>query len=846
MADERISYTLTGRFFRRFILRFPKAVIILLATITILMGWQIRHFRLDASSETLVLEDDEDLRFARKMTARYGYSNNLVVMFEPNKDLFSDESLATLKRLRDQLRSLDHVVDVRTILDVPLLESPPVLLVDLKKTLPTLESGNADRGMARKELSGSGLYRNLLLSEDGGTTALMIVFESDTAYNDLRTRRDELVQRSKTTSLSAAMEKELDQVRESFDQRRDNSRKQWHEDIKAIRAVIDAYRGEGDLFLGGVIMIVDDLITFIKADLKVFGAGVLAFMIITLGVIFRRLRWMLLPVLCCVVSVVCTMGLLGWLGWEVTVISSNFISLQLVITMAISIHLVVRYRERLAELPDAPNEQLVLDTVQLKIRPCVYAVLTTIAGFSSLIFCDMRPVIMFGWMMTAALVISLVVSFLLFPTVLMLLGRDRTEKLSQWHSSVTGFLSRFSERNGMVILIFSGILLALSWAGIMRLRAENSFVNYFRDTTEIYRGMMVIDQKLGGTTPFDVLVGFESSAEEEKVEKAAADVEEFEEFDEFDLFDDIETRSDEDKYWFTAEKIRRIKEVHEYLESLPQTGKVMSFATLVEAAEKLKGGSLDSLELAILYNETPQEFRDLLIRPYISVEHNEARFWVRVRDSDPALRRDALLKQIDSDLNNKLGFDNKQSRLTGLLVLYNNMLQQLFSSQILTLGITISILSVAFWILFRSFKIAAIAMVPNILPVATILGVMGWLDVPLDMMTITIASISVGIAVDNTIHYIHRFKVEFQKDLHYVNTMHRCHQSIGRAMCYTSLTIIVGFSILGLSKFVPGVYFGFLTALSMLIALLADLLLLPKLLILTQPFGREGVTHKDE
>lgn len=843
MADERTSYTLTGRLFGRFILRFPMAVIILLAAITLLMGWQIRHFRLDASSETLVLEDDEDLRFAREMMARYGYSDNLIVMFEPNDDLFSDELLATLKRLRDDLRSLDHVVDVRSILDVPLLESPPVSLADLKKTLPTLESGNADREMARKELSSSGLYRNLLLSADGGTTALMIVFESDTAYNDLRNRRDELVHKSSTASLTAAEKKELEQVRNAFDRQRDISRKQRHEDIAAIRGTIDSYRQEGDLFLGGVSMVVDDLISFIKADLKVFGIAVLAFMVITLGVIFRRLRWMLLPVLCCVVSVVCTMGLLGWLGWEVTVISSNFISLQLVITMAISIHLVVRYRELLTEFPDATNEQLVLDTVQLKLRPCVYSVLTTIAGFGSLIFCDMRPVIMFGWMMMAALVISLVVSFLLFPTVLMLLGRDRPEKLSQWHSSVTGFLSRFTERNGMVILIMSGILLALSWAGIMRLRAENSFINYFRDTTEIYRGMTIIDQKLGGTTPLDVLIGFESSAEGDEVETAAADDEGF---DEFDLFDDIENRADEDKYWFTAEKIRRIKEVHEYLESLPQTGKVMSFATLVEAAEKLKGGSLDSLELAILYNETPQEFRDLLIRPYISVEHNEARFWVRVRDSDPALRRDALLKQIVSDLNDKLGFDSEQSRLTGLLVLYNNMLQQLFRSQILTLGITVSILGGAFWILFRSFRIAAIAMVPNILPVAMILGVMGWLDVPLDMMTITIAAISVGIAVDNTIHYIHRFKVEFQKEQHYINTMHRCHRSIGRAMCYTSLTIIVGFSILGLSNFVPGIYFGLLTALSMLIALLADLLLLPKLLILTQPFGRECVTQKDE
>jgi predicted RND superfamily exporter protein len=261
---------------------------------------------------------------------------------------------------------------------------------------------------------------------------------------------------------------------------------------------------------------------------------------------------------------------------------------------------------------------------------------------------------------------------------------------------------------------------------------------------------------------------------------------------------------------------------------------------MLTIAEKLNGDKpLDSLELALLYNEAPEEFKGILIKPFVSVENDQVRFWVRVKDSDKTLRRNELLKKISADLTGTLKLNPERVRLTGLLVLYNNMLQSLFGSQILTLGITVLMLTGMFLVLFRSLKIAVIAMIPNVLPIAIVLGVMGWLNIPLDMMTITIAAISLGISVDNTIHYIHRFKQEFPKDRKYMPTMHRCHGSIGHAMYYTSITIIMGFSILALSNFMPSVYFGLLTGLAMLIALLAALTLLPQLLILGKAFGRE-------
>jgi predicted RND superfamily exporter protein len=823
----------TSLFFDRVLLQHPRTAILCMLAVVAFLAFEARRFRLDASAETLVLQNDEDLRYSRLIDARYGQHDFLVLTYTPRDDMLSDETLANLARLRDEVRSVKSVLSVISILDVPLLESPPLSIKELTATLPTLESPKVDRNLARIEFRDSPLYRNLLISPDLKTTALLINFADDDVYHDLLERRNELRQKKAAGSLTSAERSELKRVLEQFRQHRDKMRQLRHQDITAIRSIMDKYRQDAGLFLGGVSMIANDMIAFIKNDLKIFGIGVLLFLIITLGIIFRRKRWILLPMLCCVISVICMLGLLGWFGWEVTVISSNFISLQLIITMSITIHLIVRYREFAAAEPQESNRQLILDTVRTKLIPCLYAVLTTVAGFASLLFCDILPVITFGWMMIAGLFVSLIITFLLFPAVLVLITKEAPPRSREWRFSITSITSKFTEAHGVLIVIISGLIFFFSFIGISRLTVENCFIDYFKDNTEIHQGMKVIDQHLGGTTPLDVIIDFgESNAPLQQAAGEGSDI-----FDEFDEYDKAAT---EEKYWFTAEKISRIKAVHTYLESLPETGKVLSLATIVSITEKLNGGKpLDSFDLALLYSETPEKFKSLLIRPYVSAEHSQARFWLRVRDSEKTLRRNELLKEIKADLTGKLKFDEQHVHLTGLLVLYNNMLQSLFGSQILTLGITVLLLMGMFLVLFRSARIAAIAMLPNVLPIAVVLGVMGWLNIPLDMMTITIAAIGLGISVDDTIHYIHRFKHEFQKDRRYLPTMHRCHGSIGHAMYYTSVTIIIGFSILAMSNFIPTVYFGLLTSLAMFIALLAALTLLPQLLILIKPFGKE-------
>jgi predicted RND superfamily exporter protein len=529
------------------------------------------------------------------------------------------------------------------------------------------------------------------------------------------------------------------------------------------------------------------------------------------------------------------MGLLGMFGWQVTVISSNFISLQLIITMAITIHLIVRYLDLARSRPDAEHRTLISETIRLMLTPCLFTTLTTIAGFGSLLLCDILPVRTFGWMMIAGLVVSLLVTFLLFPAGLMLV-RKKTPGIGKKSGySLTSLLAGFTANHGRLILVLSGAIFIISAIGISRLVVENSFIDYFKESTEIYQGMKVIDQNLGGTTPLDVIVEIDAAKAPATGGEASSDTNGDKEFDEFDEF---EKKEKGEKYWFTSDRMTLVKKIHDYLENVPEIGKVLSLGTMLKIAEKLNHGKpLDNFQLALLYGELPDRFKELVLKPYVSVKDNQLRFNVRVKDSEKSLQRDALLKKIRRDLTGKMGLKKENVHLTGLLVLYNNMLQSLFDSQILTLGVVVLALMAMFMLLFKSLKLALIAIAPNLLAVGAVLGFMGWAKIPLDMMTITIAAISIGIAVDNTIHYIYRFKNEFKANPDYIKTMHYCHGSIGYAMYYTSVTIIIGFSILALSNFLPTIYFGLLTGLAMLIALMAALTLLPQLLIVFKPFG---------
>ena len=792
----------------------------------------VDDFQLDASSDSLLLEGDQDLRFYKDIKARYGDDEFLVVTYQPEKDLFAAETLSHLKKLRDELSNLDTIDSVVSILDVPLLKSPPKSLSDLEEDVPNLLSPGTDQNLAKQELLTSKLYRNLLISSDGKTTAMQLNMVLDEELESLIEARDVLREKRLAEALDTDELIQLKILSDQIREQRDVYRRQNVETIASIRSILDRYRVGVDIFLGGVPMIAVDMIDYIQSDIKVFGTSILLFLILALLFIFKRPRWMMISMLCCLVGLIVMTGFLGLVGWPVTVVSANFVALLLIFSLSITVHLTVHYRELNSLHPEQSQRWLVHQTLINKWVPCLYTTITTMVGFASLLIAGIRPVIDFGWMMLISMGAIFVMVFLLFPTLLVLLKRLHTKQEMDLTSRITKTLSQLVlSRQKEMVFVFA-LIAAISAAGITQLTAENQFIKAFKEDTEIFQGLTVIDTELGGTTPLDIIIEADPSffnAYEKPTENFEED-----EFLDMDFFDDETEEYDigADSYWYNSFRLKTVAAIHDYLESLDEAGKVLSIATTVDVMKILNDDEeLDTFFLSLLYKKIPQDIKEALFDPYLSADGNQIRISFRVFESYPELQRNALINKIKTDLVETLGLEASQVKLTGLLVLYNNVLQSLFRSQILTIGVVFLAIMAMFLVLFRSLKIAFVAILPSMLASGSVLGLMGWLGIPLDVMTITIAAICIGIGVDHSIHYIHRFRSEIKRQASARIAIEKSHASTGKAIYYTSVIIVVGFSILGLSNFIPTIYFGVFTAFAMLVSLIANLTLLPLLLL---------------
>ncbi len=783
------------------ILKNPKTILVLLIISLLSFGYFSKDFRLDASSETLLIEGDPDLKYLQEISERYGSRNFLILTYSPNEEMISNSSINNLLSLKYKIQSLDWVHSVITLLDIPLLNSSDAPLQERLQDFKTLKDKDIDRNRGFKEIVNSPVFRNFVISEDGKTSGIIV-----------NIKKDEIPQNINNKSI-----KDLENYK-------DQIKKKNHQNILEIRDVIKSYENIGKIHLGGIPMIADDMMTFIKSDIIVFGLGVLLFIIATLWFIFRKIIWIIVPISSCFFSVIIMMGILGLLGWKVTVISSNFIALMLILTMAMNIHMSTRFLQLKEEYPNKNFLELITLTTSKMVWPILYTVLTTIIAFLSLIFSEIKPVIDFGWMMSLGLTTSFIITFTLLPALISFVSKKHIYLKKFESSIITKSFAKISQKHHKIVFSLTGLVIILSLFGISRLEVENSFINYFNKKTEIYKGMKLIDEKLGGTTPLEVILKFPK--------KNNIEIEE----NEFEDWDDNEQNNE--KYWFTKDKIDKISSVHNYLDGLPEVGKVLSFSSIIDVATALNNNKpLGTLEMGVLYSKIPESIKTEIIDPYISIKDNEARINLRIIDSQKDLRRNDLIKKINYDLKNKLGLKENEFKLAGVLILFNNLLQSLFKSQILTLGLVIIGIFSMFIILFKNIKLSFIGVIPNFIAAFFILGVIGLLRIPLDMMTITIAAITIGIAVDNSIHYIYRFKEEFTNLHDYNKTISLCHATVGKAILNTSITIVFGFSILILSNFIPTIYFGIFTGLAMLLAMILVLTLLPSLILWIKPFG---------
>ena len=790
------------------ILNRPKIVLILLIIIALVFGYKSKDFRLDASSETLLIEGDPDLKYLQEINEKFGAKEFLVLTLTPKEKITSENTINNILSLKYKIQSLNWVHNTITILDIPLLDSSDEPLMDRIKNFRTLKDENIDKERGFQEILNSPVFRNFVVSEDSKTTGIIVNIKPI----------------EKPQSNAFDNKQELEKYKDSLKKKR-------HQNIIEIREIIKTFEDIGKIHLGGIPMIADDMMTFIKSDIIVFGLGVFLFIILTLWYVFRNLIWIIIPISSCFFSVLIMMGFLGIMNWKVTVISSNFIALMLILTMAMNIHMSTRFLQLRKKFPSSSLLEIITLTTEKMVWPIIYTVLTTMCAFMSLIFSEIKPIIDFGLMMSFGLLTSFIVTFTLLPTLLNLFEYQKVEVKEKSFSTFTDMLSKFSLNNVKLIIMISILLIILSVFGISKLKVENSFINYFSKDTEIYKGMKLIDEKLGGTTPLNIVLKFDKERDDIIDDNA----------DEFEDWDEESDETDQSKYWFTKDKIDRIKKVHNYLENLDYVGKVLSFYSIIEIATKLNNDKeLGTLEMGVLYSKLPETIKKEIVDPYISVKDNEARINLRIKDSSENLRRNQLINKIDTELKSKMGLSEKDFKLGGVLILFNNLLQSLFKSQILTLGLVMIGIFLMFLILFRNVKISLIGVIPNFIAAFAILGLIGLLNIPLDMMTITIAAITIGIAVDNSIHYIYRFIEEYKSKDNYNEVVKICHSTVGIAILNTSITIVFGFSILVLSNFIPTIYFGIFTGIAMLLAMFLVLTLLPSLILLIKPFGSKA------
>ena len=799
-----------------FLKKYSNISIIVLGFLFFIAVFQSQNFQLDASSDTLILENDEDLKNYRKIINDYSTKDFLLITITSPNKILSKENLDLIKNLTNDVSKLIFVDSIQSILDAPILKSDNQSLTDLVDTQITLESKNLNLLTVEKEFTESPIFSELIISKDGTTSGIIINLKENRDFVDISKNRNDL---KSLNNLTKSQKKKLSLIEKEYERLKKEIDLDRSSNIKEIRDLILNYNTQNfKLHLGGVSMIADDTISYVKNDIIIFGFGILLFIVLILYLVFRNFLWIFICLSNCLYALIIMLGTVSFLNWKVTVISSNFISLMLILTLSMTIHIIVRYRKVLVSNPLKARHFTVAQNMMEMIRPCIFTTLTTIFAFGTLYLSNIKPIMDFGLMMCTGLIVTLVSSFTFLPVMMMKFNLKVQSNESQ--GSYNTFFIRLINNYSNLIIIGFIILFSLGVYGIQKLKVENSFVNYFKSNTEIYKGMKLIDDKLGGTTPLDIIIQFN---DEEYIDDLDED------------FLDLDFDYNLEDYWFTKEKMDLIKNVHDYIDSFEYTGKVLSLASIIRVAEELNSDEeFDNLELSVIYKKLPLDLKSQIIDPYLSIENNQARITVRMIDTNANLERNKFISEINNKFNNDFSSENYKIFTTGILILYNNMLQSLFDSQIISLGTVMLGIFLMLAFLFQSWRLAFIGILPNIIACITILGIMGLASIPLDLMTITIAAITIGIAVDNCIHYVYRFKETYLITNDYNKTVLVCNQSVGKAIRSTSMTIIVGFSILIFSNFWPTIYFGIFTALAMLIALVGSLTLLPILIVKTR------------
>lgn len=811
------------------ILKKPILVLVLILATIAALSINIQYINVDASPDSLLLDSDPDLEFYRQVHREYGSDEYIIVGFQPNAGLYQPETINFIEKLTEELKTAHGISAVSSMTNVPLLQQARSQDEDGVSHFQNLTNLEVNVESAAKEFSSSPIYSSNLVSLDAKSTAIKVEIQKNQQLVSLIQHKYSLLdQLNESDPHDATLQQQLEEINAQIPVQRAIINQRYKYALEDIRSTLVKYQDQGKFYLAGAPLISNDIKTFINSDIRVFGISMIAIMFIVLFLFFRRLSWVLLSLVCAFLNVFIVSGLIGLLGFQLTIISSNFVALLIIFSITLSIHVIIRYQEVTTKTMGDLRSNISSAVEQIS-TPCIYMVATSAIAFISLIVSDIQPVIFFGLIMVIGLLCAFLLTFTVLPILIYLFNPKVSSDQSDISSSLLNDILNVIRQSRPIMATSIFIIAGISIYGITQITVENRFIDYFKSDTELYQGLIFIDQELGGTVPLEVLL------EAPVATKDAG--EEFEVDDEFaDYLDEEEDSFTQQSYWYNRRGISKVSAVHDYLENLDQIGKVLSISSTEKVFRQLaKGEELEDFHLALIYKKVPENIKDVLINPYISKQGDQARLVARIKDSDHTLIRNDLLNKIKTDINETLVSNGEHVRLSGISVLYNNVLQSLYQSQILTLGTVFICILLMLLVLFRSFSLAIIGTLPNIFTAFFILGSMGLLGIPLDIMTITIAAITIGIGVDYAIHYIHRFKKETSQGASYPQAISTVQLTVGKALYYTSITITLGFIILVTSSFKPSIYFGLFTSIAMVVSLLATFTIIPLLLNWLKP-----------
>jgi len=823
-------------FFQTIVLRYPKRVLSLLLLLLALVISGYPQFRLDASADSLTLENDKSLDFFRETIQKFGSNDVMVLSYRPlSNQLFDRSELNRLDTFVKQLSDVQGVSSVLAITNLPLLYSPKQSIEQLVAGTKTILDEGVDLQVASEEFFINPYYKGTFVSRDKLTTLVLLNLESNPNYLADARERDELRALTNPTDADKRRIAELD---DAIYQMNIVSNQQSKQRVATIEGLMANFGEAAEIHLSGASTIALEMMQYIQNDMQTLGLVAILLVVVLLWLIFRQWQFVVLPIVVCSLCIAVMVGLLGYLQWSVTVISANFIAMLFIINIVVCVHLLVRYREIENNNPKNDTKTNILELVNQMAKPCLFNVITTMVAFTSLIVSDIRPVIDFGLMMALGVLISLFICFLIIPLGLLLtLTKTANLQLKAWLKP--NFLLPIVLNKYRIIWAVFTCIVIVSVYGITKLEVENRFIDFFKKDSELVKTMIIIDTELGGTMPFEVVLfppQYDPTSDE-TIDASSLSEEDADLFDDDDdLFEDNEfdTATEQNQasnYWWNVAGLQEIDQFHKFLEQQPEIGQVLSVATGYEiAGDLLEGITIDDVVLTVLRNELGEDLQRTLLRPYLNDELNAARVTMRVKESTPNLRRGELIDRIHNYATNEMGWQQEQVHFTGLMELYYNMLISLFRSQILTISMVFFGILLVVTLLFRSLKIALLAVLPNVIASGSILGMMGLIGISLDFMSITIAAITIGIGIDFAIHFIYRYRYELQKGLAIKDAIDKANSSIGQSLSYTTAIITFGFSVFVLSNFIPSIYFGMLISLAMVISLFGTLTLLSSLL----------------